>query len=270
MAKKNVDAGSQTARQKAKQMRTKQAKADKRTRDLIIAIVTALALAIVVAIVVVIVNRPVAQAPSDALPEQFQQGEPIAVSSEGVGVTNPDVGDLYMYFDYTCAGCVTLDYAVGSYLTEAASDGEFNLMYQPVLTAGGPYNTAAAGASVLVAAYAPDSFIAFHKGLIDYYANALQTQDGSGVNTAEAALETVSEIARDTGVPEDVVATFNNEVGTAYLTASTNDWVAKEVNGRDRTASPELVYNGTKISPTGNDGAEMFASLQTQITELSN
>lgn len=89
-------------------MREAQAKSDQRTRNIIIALVVVLIAAIAIAIVFVVVNRPTPESAAEGLPEQFREGQPIVVSSEGVGVSNPDAEDLTFYFDYTCGACTSL------------------------------------------------------------------------------------------------------------------------------------------------------------------
>lgn len=268
MAKKNRPASTLTAREKAQQMRDAQKKADQRTRNIIIAVVSVLVLAIIVAMILVIVNRPGAKDAAEGLPQQYAAGEPISISAQGVGGTDPEVGDLYLYFDYTCPGCVNVDAAVGPLLTDAARQGEFNFMLQPVITAGGPYNLAATGGAIVVAAEAPELFIDFHEALINYYLSILNGGDSSGVADAQTALQTVSAIAAQVGVPDQVIAEFDLNSAQQYLTEATNAWVSRKVEGRESTSTPEFVYHDTKLQISGNNGQELFESIQSGIAAL--
>lgn len=268
MAKKNRPSSTLTAQEKARQMREAQKKSDQRTRNIIIAVVSVLVIAIIVAMILVIVNRPAAKDTAEGLPQQYAAGEPITVSAQGVGGLDPEVGDLYLYFDYTCAGCVNLDAAVGPFLTDAAQAGEFNFMLQPVITAGGPYNVAATAGAIVVAAEEPELFLEFHEALINYYAGLLTTQDSSAVADNETALGTVKAIAAQVGVSDQVIEEFDLSSAQKYLTESTNAWVARDVKGRESTASPELVFDNTKLQVSGSNGQELFESIQSGIAAL--
>lgn len=266
---------SDTIQQKAKEMRQKQERAEKRTRAAIATVVSALVLAITVSITLIATSgsrqKGIKEHPSqESLPSQFQEGEPIAISSEGVGVSNPEVEDLYFYFDYTCPGCVSLDAEIGPILTEASQAGDFNFLLQPVVTAGGPFNVAATAGAVMVAAEEPESFIRFHEALINFYTNVLQSLNDSGVADPKTAMDTVSEIALQTGVSEDVVSEFSLELGQQYLDKATQNWLGREIKGQDSYSTPELVYKDTRLEVTGKDSVTILESIRNEILALDN
>ena len=141
-------------------------------------------------------------------------------------------------------------------------------MLQPVITAGGPYNLAATGGAIVVAAEAPELFIDFHEALINYYLSILNGGDSSGVADAQTALQTVSAIAAQVGVPDQVIAEFDLNSAQQYLTEATNAWVSRKVEGRESTSTPEFVYHDTKLQISGNNGQELFESIQSGIAAL--
>ena len=132
MAKKNASQVDGGTRDKAKQLREAQAKSDQRTRNIIIALVVVLIAAIAIAIVFVVVNRPTPESAAEGLPEQFREGQPIVVSSEGVGVSNPDAEDLTFYFDYTCGACTQLEMALRPHSWTIFSNGSANSGFREV------------------------------------------------------------------------------------------------------------------------------------------
>lgn len=267
MAKKNVPAGADSARLKAQQLREAQAKADKRTRNIIIAVVAVLAVAIVAAIVLVIVNRPTTEKSAEGLPAQFQDGAPIVVSADGVSTEGSADETLDFYFDYTCQGCVITDYLVGPTMFQAAEAGDFNVAIHPVMTHNLAFNTAATAASLQVVADAPELFVPLHQAMVDYYYNeVLVPSDATVAGNLDSSTTKVAEIAREVGVPDDVIAKFDNEAASAYLLLSSQAWTARQVEGRSsQITSPEFVFMDTKLNPSGETSETMFASLLSEM-----
>lgn len=271
MANKKAQAQSTDVRKKAQEMREAQRKSDIRTRNIIIGVVSLLVVAIVVAIVMIIVNRPTTEDAAKGLPEQFQAGQPIVVNTDGVsaGSTEPVGDQLAFYFDYTCGGCVALDSAVGPDLFAGAASGEITLALHPVMTHNAPFNLAATSAAIQVAATDPTNFTALHQAMIDFSYQSMVDQDTSVLNDLESSKTKVAEIAAQVGVPQSVIDSFDTNATQAYLQASNETWTALTVEGRSgRPASPEVVYAGTQLTPTGQTGAELYASLLSQMAEL--
>ncbi len=267
MAKKKAGAAVDPTREKAKQLREAQAKADKRTRNIIITLVGVLILAIVVAIVFVVVNRPTPEKHAADLPAQFSEGQPIIVSSEGVGVENPAAENLTLYFDYTCSACTQLELALRPHLIDAALAGDYNLELQPVITSGGAYNVAATAASLVVAAEAPDLFLPLHEALTDYfYESAISAGDTTYQNLS-ASDEKVAEIASEVGVPEDLIAKFNSAAASAYLDKATQTWIDADIADRTQVATPEFVAHNTNIDYAGDSAEEVMALLKEAVAK---
>ena len=250
----------------------KQGSTDKRVRLTLIGIISVLALALIVSIVWIASGKTDSEEPTlqNSLPQQYQNGEPIAISSQGIGVTNPDAEDLYFYFDYTCSGCVSLDDKVGPLLTDASQTGDFNLLLQPVVTSGGPFNVAATTGAVMVAAEEPELFIPFQEALINFYLNTLSNPYSASASDSDIALETVSSLASQVGISDEVIAKFNLDLGQKYLDMSTQNWISQDIKKRDSFATPEFVYKGTKINFSGDDAMQVFESITKEMSILDN
>ena len=260
MAKKG-SASADATREKAKQMRETQAKADQRARNLVIALVAALIVAIVVAVTLVVMNRPSAEQGGEGLPTQFDEGQPIVVSSAGIDTPTTSSPDLTLYFDYSCGACSQLEIALRPDLFDAAESGDFNLALQPVVTAGAPFNVAATAGALAVAAEVPDLFLQMHEGLIDYFFQAAMTDGDTAYRDLDESLEVVKEIATDMGVPQDVVDSFDPEAAASYLAMATKTWTSTKISGREGPATPEFVTNGAKVPLTGSTAAEVIEEL---------
>ena len=268
MSNKKGSLTGKTTQGKARELREKQKKAERRSRNVILAVIAALVVAIIVGIIWVIMSRPNSEETLEGIPEQYRGGEPLVISSKGIGVENPDAPNLDMYFDYTCAGCVYLKYITGPSLTEAAQQGEINLLLHPVITSGGPFNVASTAASLAVIAEQPELFTDLQEALNTRYLEAIENEDGTGLGTTEESLETVKQIARELGVTDSVIEQFDLAGAQQYLEESTTKWGNREVEGREQVASPELVFEGIQIQFSGNDAQEVLTSIQDQMDEI--
>lgn len=261
MAKKNAARSNDATREKAKQLRAAQEASDRRTRNIIIASVAVLLVLIIAAIVLVVVNRPTPEKAASTLPAEFQDGAPIVISSQGVGVSNPDAEDLTLYFDYTCGACAQLEVALSPQLIDDAEAGEYNLLLQPVVTSGHPYLYAATSGILVVAAEDPENFRAFHDSLVQFYYDSAVAGDKSVYDNLEASEKKVAELAAEVGVPADLISTFSTDAATAYLQLATSTWVGADIEGRTQTATPQIVVAGAEVSPQGSTGDEVMAEL---------
>lgn len=264
MGKQKQSRPSGSTQQKAKQLREAQAKADQRTRNIIVVMVVVVIVAIIAAVAFIVANRPTPEKAANQLPEQFQSGEPIVVSSEGVGVSNPDAENLTLYFDYTCPACVNLETALRPHLFENAQAGDYNLELQPVITAGGAFNTAATAGALEVAAQAPDKFIAYHEAMTTYFYTAMENNDTT-YRDLDKSVDKVAELAAEVGVPGDVVASFNTDAASAYLTMSTKAWSSADIKDREQVATPELVVNGTNVDYSAQSAEEAMQKILTAV-----
>lgn len=260
MAKKKKNTVDST-QAKAKQLREAQAKNDQRTRNIIIVMVVAVIVAIVVSIVFIVANRPTTQKAATELPEQFQDGQPIVISSEGVGRANPDVQNLTLYFDYTCPACVNLEVSLQPDLVDHAKDGDYNLELQPVITSGGAFNVAATAGALQVAAQAPETFVAYQEAMTNYFYTAAMQDGDTTYRDLDASVSKVAELAAEAGVPTEVVANFNSDAAQAYLEMSTKTWVDADIKDRTQTATPQVVVNETEVDYSADSGAAIMQKL---------
>ncbi len=269
MVKKKQSAAERDVRLKAAAMREAQAKAEKRTRNIIIGVVSVLILAIVAAIIYIIASKPGRGGAADGVPAEFDAGQGISISADGVSSsTGSGENDLDFYFDYTCGGCLMTDSTVGPYLFEGAEAGDFTFVMHPVLTSAGAYNTAATAAAIVVAAEDPAKFQAVHEAMIAFALESMLAQETEVLVNLDASKEEVARIATEQGVDESLIASFDTDAAQSYLEASSNNWMTREVEGRDRVASPEFVYRSTKIAAQGDDGEQMYSSLLAAMSEL--
>lgn len=273
MADKKAPAESTDVRKKAQEMREAQRKSEIRTRNIIIAVVTVLVLAIAAAIVVIIVNRPTPENAAKGLPQEFRLAEPIAVSKDGVapGKVVSEKGDLDFYFDYTCAGCVATDYAIGQTLFDEAQKGQYRLVLRPVQTHNLPFNTAATAAALQVVVNEPEKFEELHTKMIAFvYGEMTVKPSGSTaiIGDLKKSEEKVKEIAKESGVSDSVIAKFDSNTAEAYLFLSTNNWSTSQVEGRTQLSTPEFVYNKVQLALSGDNGEELMKSIHTQIADL--
>ncbi|MFT0761617.1 thioredoxin domain-containing protein [Actinomyces sp. F1_1611] len=270
MGQKSSKRTEDSVQAKAKAMREAQAKADRRTRNMIIAAVSIIVVAIIAALVFVVTNEG-SKNPSpsnEAIPTQFENGEPIVVSHLGVGVRDENLPDLEEYFSYTCSWCAYLDSAVGEKFAEAAKNGEFNYILQPVNTAYMPFQGPATFASLQVAANAPDQFLAFHQALTDYFYGQLQAQDQSVIGNADSSQAQVVTLAQQVGVPEDVINQFGG-TAEAYLEKTTKAWTEADVQGREGSlGTPELVFEGSKVAWQQGTPDEIWAGILESLKAL--
>ena len=242
---------SQEVREKAQQLREQQARADRRTRNIIIGLVALILVVIIGAIAAVIIqsNHKKAQDSQAATAAigAFEDGAPIVVSHLGIGKVDESLPTLTEYFDYSCHVCAAYDVAFGEQATQDALDGKFNIKYQPVNTVKAPYQYAATTAS-LIAAQKVDAqtWGKFHNALLAYFNEAYNSGNGSVVQDLSKSAKQVKTIALQVGIPEDVGNSFPENGVDDYLTKTTQAWANANYEGRSPNSlgTPEFVING--------------------------
>ena len=263
MAKKQQER-SGSMQQKAKAMREAQAKADRRTRNIIITVAAVLSVAIIAAVALVILRTPSEEGGTAGLDGElarFANGEPITVSSEGVMGMDPEVPDVEMYFSYSCSACAVTELSMGPDLVAGAEAGEYNLVLRPVITSEMAFTYAATGAALTVAAEAPEQFVDFQQALaMIFYAEA-QTGDISTLQDADASAKAIADMALELGIPSDLVDQFSAETGSQYLQKAQALWMESEVEGRDGFATPEFVVAGKAFERTGDTAEEQYQAI---------
>ena len=241
---------SQEVREKAQQLREQQARADRRTRNIIIGLVALILVVIIGAIAAVIIqsNHKKAQDSQAATAAigTYGDGAPIVVSHLGIGKVDESLPTLTEYFDYSCHVCAAYDVAFGEQATQDALDGKFNIKYQPVNTVKAPYQYAATTAS-LIAAQKVDAqtWGKFHNALLAYFNEAYNSGNGSVVQDLSKSAKQVKTIASQVGIPEDVVNSFPENGVDEYLTKTTQAWANANYEGRSPNSlgTPEFVIN---------------------------
>lgn len=267
---------SQEVREKAQQLREQQARADRRTRNIIIGLVVLILVVIIGAIAAVIIqsNHKKAQDSQAATATigSYGDGGPIVVSHLGIGKIDESLPTLTEYFDYSCHVCAAYDVAFGEQATQDALDGKFNIKYQPVNTVKAPYQYAATTAS-LIAAQKVDAqtWGKFHNALLAYFNEAYNSGNGSVVQDLSKSAKQVKTIALQVGIPEDVVNSFPENGVDEYLTKTTQAWANANYEGRSPNSlgTPEFVINDktaldfSKLGVTKVDG--IYPAIQQQL-----
>ena len=267
---------SQEVREKAQQLREQQARADRRTRNIIIGLVALILVVIIGAIAAVIIqsNHKKAQDSQAATAAigSYGDGGPIVVSHLGIGKIDESLPTLTEYFDYSCHVCAAYDVAFGEQATQDALDGKFNIKYQPVNTVKAPYQYAATTAS-LIAAQKVDAqtWGKFHNALLAYFNEAYNSGNGSVVQDLSKSAKQVKTIATQVGIPEDVVNSFPENGVDEYLTKITQAWGNATYEGRSPNSlgTPEFVINDktaldfSKLGVTKVDG--IYPAIQQQL-----
>jgi protein-disulfide isomerase len=152
------------------------------------------------------VRAPAAAAPGGGIP-----GGPGGVGTVGDGDVLVEV-----YFDPACPWCQRLEQMYGEGLLDLVGAGGVTLVHRPLafLDArwGGTYSTRAVHALAVVADAAPELYPALHRQLL---AHQPEAGDAAGLDD-----DAIARIARDAGVPADVVERFTATVSAEYRVAT--------------------------------------------------
>lgn len=265
MAGKKGDALS--VREKAQQMRLEQDKADKRTRTIIITLVAVVVVAVIAAVGVVIwqqvaKQKAVASADPAVVLGDYASGAPIVTSHLGVGQKDESLPTLTEYFDYSCHACADIDVLVGAELSQDVADGKYNIEYQPVTTVDMGYMHPATTASLVVAQKDPEHWVAFHHSLMTYFSMQYNTGQGQVIQNQEASWKQVKSLAKEVGVPDEVIDSIPQNVTTDYLEASTAAWKTAPVENRgDKLGTPEFVKDHSTRIDLSQADAQTLASI---------
>lgn len=156
----------------------------------------------------------------------------IPVGPGGVGTTGDGDVVVEVYYDPACPWCQRLEAMYGEALLEMVEAGGVTLVHRPLafLDArwGGTYSTRAVHALAVVADAAPARYPALHAQLLEHQPEA---GEPAGLDDDEIAA-----LARDVGVPEDVVARFTATVTTGYRVAT--DGGTEQHAGTARVLAP--------------------------------
>lgn len=254
-------------RAKAAAMRLEQEAADRRMRNIIIAVVAAIVVSVTGIIAYVVSTNTELQV--EATPEQaaellgdYASGKPIILSHKGVGQADDTLPTVTEYFDYSCHACSAASVLFGTELVKAANEKKFNIAYQPVNTVGGPYHFPATTASVIIARKAPEQWLAFHEAAMAFHNQEYQAGRGTTIGNATASARKIREIAQQVGVPQDIVDTLPANAANDYLQSASEKWQNLEVEDREKTGTPEFIVNNKKVNLTTFEAAQAVAEIE--------
>jgi protein-disulfide isomerase len=230
------------ARTLSRQRREAVAAAQRRTRHrtrLLVGGGVLVILGLVVAIVVSLVNAAggrddVAADPTGTLVT------PAGASAAGalvLGQTTAPVR-LEVFLDYMCPFCGRFEHANAADVERLVADGTVRLELHPLsfldrTSSGTRYSTRAANAVVTVYDRAPDRVLALHRALF-----AHQPEEGGTGLTSDQ----IADLARDAGVPADVVTLFDQEIFQPWIARSTEAAFAGGITG-----TPTVRINGERF-----------------------
>jgi protein-disulfide isomerase len=179
------------------------------------------------------VRAPAAAAPDGGIP----------VGRGGVGTAGDDDVVVEVYLDPACPWCQRLEAMYGDALAGLVEAGGVTLVHRPLafLDArwGGTYSTRAVHALAVVADAAPAHYPALHTQLLEHQPEA---GEPAGLSDDEIAA-----LARDAGVPADVVATFTGAAPTGYR-VTTADGGTEQRTATARTFAPWIAATTAQAS----------------------
>lgn len=252
------------ARQKALQLQAEQKKREKRNR--IVAISGLVAAVAVLAVVVTLIlsqgkdvaagaaytGEPAAitevEAPSTAL-----ESGGIPVGAEGVAGEEPAEDDVVVdvYLDFMCPYCAQFEESNEPELAALRASGDVTVVYHATsildrLSQGTEFSTRAAVAAAVVADEAPEQFLDFNAAL---FANQ-PAENSEGLSDEE-----IAQIARDAGVPDEVVSRFTAADGdeewrvfAPYVASLTDNagTTLRSAGGSGEFTTPAIVIDGAR------------------------
>jgi protein-disulfide isomerase len=154
-------------------------------------------------------------------PANLTDGGAIPVGDADAPVT------VEIYYDYMCPACGAFESANGGELDGLVEDGTARVELRPIsfldrTSNGTEYSTRTANAIATVADAAPDRAWAFHTALY-----AAQPEEGTdGLDDAR-----IGEIAKEAGVPADVVDRFGDRTFDGWVASVTQDAFDSGVTG---------------------------------------
>lgn len=249
----------EAAREQARQLREAHVQRERRNRNLLIGGVLLLIAAVAVALYIIISQgtEPVAAELEDMPRNVSVEDGGISLGNELVaGTSNDGAPVLDVYLDYTCGYCAQFEEINATDIEEAVSAGEATVVYHPVAILDGSEDEAgnraftdfpgrAAQAAAVVADGAPEAFNAFHQGLFELWASALDS--GAAQQPTD---EEIAEVAAAAGVPDDVVGTIDDGRFTEWVAATTEQF------RRDGfTGTPTVLVDGERFDGWNQPGA---------------
>ncbi|EEH64479.1 hypothetical protein HMPREF0044_0216 [Gleimia coleocanis DSM 15436] len=250
-----------STRAKAEQLRAAQAKQNAKTRNILIAIVSALVAITVIASVWVVWSAKNKEA-EVAAPGQVTS---FLVSKDGIGKETPGLPTVHEYFDYSCHACADVDSYIGESVTKAAMEGKYNLVLSPVTVVDMPWHRVAAHASYLAYTESPENFVKLHHSLLAYFKTQFDASDASVIQNEAASLEQVKKLATEAGLPAATVEKISAKGALSYLTANSADWGAQKPAGRESLGTPEFQVSNKVVKLNGKSVEELYANFEKDV-----
>lgn len=242
-AKVNKQERRDAAREQARKLREAQKRREKRNRLLIIAGVVVF-LAIVVAALVSIISSA-NRSPLEGLDDQpagVNESGAIQVGADGVGSTSGDAPVVDVYLDYLCTHCASFEAINAGVLEELAANGEATVNYHPIAyISGSDFNIRAGNALGVVATQSPE-----HLGEFNTQLFAAQGEGGA----TPLSDEQIAEVAREVGVPDDVIETFTDGQYTEWVEGLTEQARRDDIGG-----TPTILIDGEEFTGWQQEGA---------------
>jgi protein-disulfide isomerase len=145
---------------------------------------------------------------------------------------------LEVFLDYMCPFCGRFDRANSAEIQRLVADGTVRLelhvlSFLDKASSGTRYSTRAANAMVTVFDRTPDRALAFNRALF----TSQPAEGGSGLTDDQ-----IGALARDAGVPADVVVLFGQEIFQPWIVTSTEAAFAAGITG-----TPTVRINGERF-----------------------
>ena len=269
----------EAAREKARALRDRHRKKEKRTRYLlqggiILAVIAAVA---VVAVIITSSVRPPASGPRNMLSDGIVIGPDfIAATTPGLDAgaepvatpANPEVLAIRVYLDYLCPDCGDFEKANSEQIATLVDEGVATVEIHPVaildrVSQGSRYSTRAANAAACVAEYSPNSFFDFNSAMY----KAQPEENTTGLTDDE-----LISIAEGVGMAQ------RSKVATCIKGLEFEQWVEDstgraaddpDLQGAQGFATPAIFVNGTRFTGNVADPTEFAQFLASADGEAS-
>lgn len=238
------------ARAQAAQLRADQAARERRTRNILFAVLGGV---VIVAVVLGIViwrvgtanqNRSLLEDFAGAVPANSDIRGGVTVGPTGTaGEVTEGAPTLTVHLDFMCPYCGDFEAANAVELDELRADGDLNVTYRVVanldrFSNGTAFSTRSANAAATVASVSPEHYVAFIEGM---FANQPE-ENTDGLSDAQ-----IAQIAVEAGVPQEVADTFATGIYNEWVGVATQQSSREGVRG-----TPSAFLDGVQVPNTVN------------------
>jgi protein-disulfide isomerase len=267
----------EAARAKAKELRTQNAKKEKRNKLLVQISVVVVALGIVGGIGTVIALETANRAAAPEVSEVPENLTDFGGLKMGIGLQaftaektpTPDAGgdvpEIVVYVDYQCPICQAFDIPNNPQLRSWVDTGAATLEIRPLSfldrASLNEYSSRAANAAFCVANFAPDSFFDFHEAMmINQPAEGLEGPDNNEL------FDLASEFGAGS---DDVKGCIQNKSFADYVAQHTQKVLNEPQQGINVSGTPTILVNGKQYTwTTGEElvSPDNFAEFVQSVT----